>query len=192
MSTTATAPADVAPERPKKEKGNLLPRLSLPMTGDKSKLAVEAMTDPVRDRLRQVLADPELRAKLQLPDERAPAEAASELPATWDAGVTGLLADVAGKLLSWLAVQRGYPPQIAAVLEFTESEKTVLAEPTGAVLDKYFPGGLKRYGPEVVLLGAFAIVMKGKVAELNRMAGEMVPAAAAGGSVHQFPSAGVQ
>lgn len=186
MGKQTTAPAsDAGDSKPKK--AGLLPRLSVPLTADKSKFAVENMTDPVRERLRAVLADPELRAKLALPEERPPAAAAGELlPENWDAGITNLLYEALGKLLGLMAARQGYTPGEAALLEFSDVEKSQLAAPTAAVLDKYFPGGLSRYGPEVVLAGALLVVMQGKLFTLRRVAAERLGAGAPGGTVHEF------
>jgi len=191
MAKTANAPADAGEHKPKKTT-NLLPRLSVPLTADKTRLAVESMTDPIKDRLRAVLADPELRAKLSLPDDRPPAPAGESLPDHWDGSVTGILWDAVGKLAIVAALRQGYTPAEAAILEFSEAEKAQLAGPTAAVLDKYFPGGLARYGPEFVLGGSLLVILQGKLFALRRVAAERVAAAsppAGGGTVHHFPPA---
>lgn len=185
MGKQTTMPASDAGDSKPQKKAGLLPRLSVPLTADKSKFAVENMTDPVRDRLRAVLADPELRTKLQLPEERPPAAAGELMPESWDAGITGLLYETLGKLLVMMAGRQGYTPGEAALLEFSEAEKSQLAAPTAAVLDKYFPGGLSRYGPEVVLAGALLVVMQGKLFTLRRVAAERL-AGAPGANVHEF------
>jgi len=192
MSKSATAPADTG-DKPKRSPG-LLPRLSVPLTADKSRFAVENMTDPVKERLRVVLLDPELRARLDLPAAAAGgAPAAPELGTTWDGELTGILYDVIGRVLVTIAMRQGFTAGEAALLEFSVQEKALLAAPTGAVLDKYFPGGLARYGPEFVLAGALLTVLQGKLFALRRVAAERAassaPAAASpgGGTLHPFP-----
>jgi len=180
-----------APARPAgaKNTSRLLPRLSVPMTADKSRLAVEAMTDPVKERLRAVLADPELRAKLQLPDDRPPAGASPELagmPVEWDGQFSGILADAVSKVLMLLARQRGYTAAEVEELAFTAGEKSQLAGPTAAVLNKYFPGGPSRWGPELLLLATVAVIVQPKLAAMNARAAER-GGAAPGGTVHPFP-----
>lgn len=189
MAKSAAAPADAGGSK----KAGVLPRLSVPLTADKSRFAVENMTDPVKERLRAVLTDPELRSKLQLPDERpaAPVPAAELLPDTWDAGFTGVLYDLLGKIFVALAARQGFTPAEAAVLEFTEADKAQLAGPTAAVLDKYLPGGLTRYGPEFVLGAALLVVMQGKFSTLERVTAERLAAAPATGTV-RFPQAAAQ
>jgi len=188
--TATTAPAEAG----EKKRGNLLPRLSVPLTADKSRFAVESMTDPVRERLRAVLADPELRAKLNLPDDRPPAAAgdtaAAAAAASWDASVTGILWDAAGRLLVMAAARQGFTPAEASILLFSEDEKTTLAPATIAVLEKYLPGGLARYGPEVVLAGAVLGILQAKLFTLRRLAAERAPRepAAAPATVHPFPA----
>jgi hypothetical protein len=206
MAKTATVPADAGdkstPDKPAaggKARGNLLPRLSVPLTADKSRFAVENMTDPVRDRLRTVLLDPELRVKLALPDDRPPAPAGGmhqdvpALPDTWDAGITGILWDAIGQLLVAWSVRQGFTPTEAALMEFTDADKAALAGPTAAVLDKYLPGGMARYGPEFALLATVFVIGQGKTntmrrarAERERQAG---PPASGPGTLHHFPSA---
>lgn len=185
MAKSSAAPAVAGHTKPDTKEKNTLPRLSIPLTADKSRLAVENMTDPVKDRLRAVLADPELRARLALP---ADTPAAVPVVQTWDGEFTGLLWEVVGRLGVMLAAQ-GFTPVESELLLFTEQEKEKLAGPTAAVLDKYLPGGLDRYGPEIVLAITVSAMLQGKVLALRRVASERLAAAPTANTVITFPSA---
>lgn len=179
---TPKAAAESTPAKPaapaKAKSPGLKPRLSIPLTDDGA-FAVDAMQPHVRDRLSRAVADPNLRLKLAL--DPAPAAAAA-LPAAWDDEFAGSLYDLLGAALKWAAKRYGYTPGQAALLEFSADERKALGGPTAAVLDKYLPGGLDKYGPEFVLAATLLTILQAK-ARAMAAAAARPPA-----TVHEFPA----
>lgn len=178
---TVQASAPASPKRTK-SKANLKPRLSVPITDD-GQIAFDSLTPKVRERLRRVAADPELRVRLDLaPADDAPssAPAAPAAPVGWDAGVIGRLYDLIGYSMMKWANGRGFTPAQQEVLLFTPDEKAQLVPSTGAVLDKYLPGGLDRWGPEFVLGATLLTIGIAKIEALQQLA-------PARDNVSQFP-----
>lgn len=188
IPAAAPAPAPSAiPARPRPRpvsrpadrdsRANVLPRLSIPTTRDGSKIAYDVMQEKVKDKLRTVLTDPGLPVALGLTP--LPIGAAAPAVESFPADLVGMIYDVAGKLLAAAAVRAGYPEQLAyGTMVFLPDEKLKLIPPTSRLLDKYFPGGLGRWGDEVALAAALAVIVAGKV-EILRAAGKGQTAAAA-------------
>lgn len=170
MADDISAPAPAAPKPSRtKPKGGLKPRLSIPITDD-GQVAFESLTPKVRERLKRLAADPELRPRLELETPAGAAAPAPEVVTEWDAGVVGRLYDLIGYSLEKWAKGKGFTAQQAAVLPFTEAEKIQLVPSTGAVLDKYLPGGLDRWGPEFVLGASLLTIGIAKIEAIQALA----------------------
>lgn len=159
--------------------GGLKPRLSIPLDPDTGRAAVEVMSDDVRERYYKATGGAPAAAGQLVPPDAA--------PDGWDAEVCDFLYDSISKLGVIVAQRKGYSPEQArAVLAFTELEKTKLRAPTQTVLDKYFPGGLGRWGDEVMLAITLIAIANSKLDALRELP---KPEPKAPAEVHQFPSA---
>lgn len=171
------------------QRGGLKPRLSLPIDPETGAIAVDALSEKVRRRLSVALAaDPSLRGRVEggadLPAPEAPAAAAPDAGGGFPLEIGGIVYEALGRVLQLVARRQGHSAQAVAVLTFTEDDKKLLAPPTCRLLDKYFPGGLSKYGDEAALALLLLATVQAKWSQLPA-----VPAAPAASGALPFRQA---
>lgn len=159
-----TAPAGAPPKD-----HDLAPRFSFPTTRDGKQIAFKKLQPRKKDELRQLLSDPALPAELgiTLPALGSAAPAGQGLEA-FPPELCGVLYDALSMVLAWYVQNhRGATPEQAEAIKFTTADKAKVNEPTAKVIDKYFPGGLNKYGEEAALLVALGTVAAGKLTTIR-------------------------
>lgn len=149
-STVAPAPAEPSDDAVATK------RVSFAMKADGT-FDVDSMRSSNKDALRAALSDPALSTALGI-------------ASTQDASDTRLLETITAGLfdgLSFVAVafakRAGYSDAQAAIAAFTDKEKDVLAAPTIAVANKYFPDLGGKYRDEIHLCLALVNVIGAKI-----------------------------
>lgn len=166
MADLLTPVAPSAPElnaKPRKVKQGLRPRLSIPLTEDGSAVALDAMTEKVREKYLQVLAS-------------SPAAAPATAPApVVDEGFTPELTEklfdgvISPALVAW-AQRAGYPAEIAAAaMPVSVEEKNALVPMSCRLLVKWLPGGLSRWGDEFAFALTAVMLFNAKVEFMRKM-----------------------
>lgn len=164
------AKPDGAPAGDKKPSG-VLPRLNFALERTGDKIAYDALQPKTKERLRKVLTDPELAARLELSGPvvtpGAAGAAAGAESTAWDGDTVALIYNLASYAMVGLAQRAGYGQEAAAGMAFTPDQRDQLLKPTQRLLDKYFPGGLGRYGDELALGVMLTQMIAGKVMTLR-------------------------
>ena len=163
-----------APREPSGPKGGLKPRLNFALTHDGQKIAVDALQPKVREKLVQVLSDPELPGKLGLARPPVDPGAATATPGadTFGPELVGALYDALGPLCVAIAQRAGgYTEAQARLFLFNQDEKKALVPITDRLLDKYFPGGFGKYQDEIMLCVTLGTIVTKKMAAANALPG---------------------
>lgn len=188
MAKTPAPPA--AGPKPAKQPGNLLPRINFALTPDESAIAVDALQPKTRDRLRRILADPELFGKLGLDRPAGAAQAAPGSPAAeadrmLTAGLVGMALQLLGKAAVAIAVRRGATPDAARMLELNADDVAEMTPPYVVLVDDLMPAGLGKY-EKYILAGAVTAKVYGpKLARFQDASAP--PAAAPTANIVDFP-----
>lgn len=142
---------------------DLAPRLSIPLSKDKGRIAYDKMQDKTRGELRRVLSDPELADRLGVtaPGVTAPGGGSKAFPPE--------LCGVAFDAISMLIVALAKNKQVdrAELLAFTDADKAILNPKAALLLDKYVPNSLGTYQLEMEFGLALLGVIAGKLAILR-------------------------
>lgn len=148
-ATTTAAPADVAP------------RLTVQLTKDGRAIDWERLRDSRRDDLRAILANSGIKPA---------ATAAARSEPLLNAAVCSTLFDLLAQVESIVAA-RAFGCTMAQafeVLQFSDPEKAMLADPTARVLEKYLPASmLDKYADEILLCMLLGTTTRTKVAKLQ-------------------------
>lgn len=141
------------------------------LTDDGTRIAWDRLRPDTREKLRRVLADPDVAKQLGTP-------AAATDNAVGDPLIIGVLYDAVSSIMVSIARASGYPVDRAAVLRFNAEEKQLLAAPTAAVLAKY-SGFLGAYQEEAALAMLLTALIGAKVTLLRTDSGTVAPFPAA-------------
>lgn len=147
------------------------PRMSLQMTDDGTRVALDRMRPATREQLRGAFTDPTFLKEfgLQPAGSDTPSDTAGAID---NSTLAVIIYSAASSLMVGLARRSGYTAEQAGVLAFTPQETNELAPLTGKVLAKYLPTG--KYQDEIMLALALTATVAGKVA-LLRKAGVVLP-----------------
>ena len=147
-------------------RGGAVRRLSF-VIGDDDTLDVAGARDETKRTLRNVLADPRLAEKLGV-------EAPAELSNGFTPSEAGLFIVALGKIQATVAGRfLGYPPEVAAIFDYTKPEIGILAPPAAKVLNKRLGPVLLSAKDEVALIFAFLAVMQSKVVAAQSLMRQM-------------------
>lgn len=137
-------------------------RLAIAIDSSTGKILWDQMRPITQGKLKAAILDPDTTARLGAPV--APGAPAPALTAD-DLALVSLLYDAVGSIAVSLARAQGYTGDQAALLRYSEEEKTALQEPTARVLAKYSAGF--KYTDEVMLALALGSITSAKVAALR-------------------------
>lgn len=156
-TVTTVASPDTPSEQPAQ-------RLSFPVRPDGT-IDAERLRSSSREALRKAFSDPSLPSALGI------ASASTNSSTSEDAAIMQQIAsglyDGVSALSIALARRAGFSIEQARVLVFTPDEKTVLAEPTARVINKYFPDFGGKYRDELMLAFLLTNIMGAKIMMLR-------------------------
>lgn len=141
---------------------DLAPRLSVPVSTDKTRIAYDRLQDKTREQLRTVLSDPALFAQLGI---------AGDVPAVVGPDGTppelcGYVWDLVSVIFMTWAKREQYTPAQVQTLAFTDKEKETLNPLTAKLIDKWLPGGFGKYQDEMALGLTVTMIISGKLTAL--------------------------
>lgn len=163
---TRNEPESFASVTEKVGSSDTAPRLSLQLTDQGDRVDWERVRPRTVAQLRQVLADPDLPAKLGV---AAPDLGSAPAGDVIDPNVVNMLYYALGSIGVGWAKAAGYPADQAATMQFTDDEKLALVGPTGKVLARY-AGAMGRWQDEIMLTFLFTTIVTGKVSQLKKPA----------------------
>lgn len=132
-------------------------------TTPEGRVAWGSAHDRTREKLRLIIADPDLPRELGI---TRPAVAQGKAADTIPPEMCGVIYDALSVLLKGIAQRSGYTDDQAAVLTFSAEEKAALGPPTVAVLNKY-NAAFGKYQEELTLGVVFGSIVAGKLAVLR-------------------------
>lgn len=149
----ATATVIDAPTETEAEK---VERISIPLTPNGT-IAFDSIRQSTREKLKNILSNPDTAKNLGLSESQAAAVAKVEV---FDEQWCGAIFDTIGRIESF-AAQRMYkfPPEIAdKAFSYSALEKEKLSGPMARVINKYAPTWFEQYKDEVALAMLFVTI----------------------------------
>jgi hypothetical protein len=129
---------------------------------------LEGMRPAARERLKNLVADPEFQAKYNL-------QPGGEEGLVIDPQVASSMLDTLGSLQAGIvATKYGIPyNQAAKIAAYTDPEKAMLIPPTQRVLGKRAPDFVKKYGDELILAITLANIARVKFSFAAKLSEEI-------------------